>query len=65
MRILVKKKPKGRDNMDKRFAISLRECYVNKVTGMLNQSMIQVNKPNAVDPYVTAPCLVVNLGLLS
>ena len=46
-RILVQKKPKGKvaykDKMEKRFDISLRQDYLNKVAGMLNQGMIPVN----------------------
>ena len=44
---MVKKKQKGKltykDKIEKRFDISLRQGYVNKVTGMLNSGMIPVN----------------------
>ena len=46
-RILAQKKPKRKvaykDKMEKRFDISLRQGYINKVAGMLNQGMIPVD----------------------
>ena len=44
---MVQKKPKGevayKDKMEKRFDISLKQGYMNKVAEMVNQGMIPVN----------------------
>ena len=55
-RILVQKKPKERlankDKMEKRFDITQRQGYVNKVAGMLNQRMVPVNNDNILHQLI-------------
>ena len=55
--ILVQKKPKRKiaykDEMEKRFDVSLRQGYVNKVTGMLSKGMIPVNNEDILHRLIS------------